>query len=562
MKSLVFALSILFLPVTLSAPTTSPRAVFPTVKISSGTVIGSSLLGIDSFRGIPYAQPPTGTLRLKPPKALTAPLGTFTAIDLPQGCPQQLGETFTDNLPADAVAALINTPLVQRIANFGEDCLTINVQRPSTATSTSKLPVIFWIFGGGFEFGSTTTYDGSALILTSVAQGKPVIYVSVNYRVGGFGFLPGAAILADGSANLGLLDQRLGLQWVADNIAAFGGDPDKVTIWGESAGSISVFDQMALYDGDNTYNGKSLFRAGIMDSGSIVPADPVDCPKGEAVYSTVVKNAGCSSAADTLACLRGVSYETFLNAVNSVPSILSYSSVALSYLPRPDGTALTQSPDVLARGGKYAAVPFIIGDQEDEGTILSLFQFNITTTAELEDYFSTLYFHHATKEEIHDFIALYPEDPSAGSPFRTGSLNAVYPQYKRIAAIIGDLTFTLTRRVWLSVASSVKPSVPSWSYLSSYLYGVPVLGTFHGSDVLTTYGLTPGVPSSTIQAYYISFINTLDPNDGTKGLPTWPKWSAGKQLLNLNALSNTFIPDSFRSDAYDWISAHVTSFYI
>src|SRR3954470_20019209 len=101
-------------------------------------------------------------------------------------------------------------------------------------------------------------YDGTSLIASSLSEGKPIIFVAVNYRVGGFGFLAGKEILKDGSANLGLLDQRLGLQWVADNIAAFGGDPSKVTIWGESAGSISVLDQMALYDGDNTYKGKPL----------------------------------------------------------------------------------------------------------------------------------------------------------------------------------------------------------------------------------------------------------------------------------------------------------------
>jgi carboxylesterase type B len=130
-------------------------------------------------------------------------------------------------------------------------------------------------------------YDGTSLVADSVVKGKPIIFVAVNYRVGGFGFLPGKEVLADGSANLGLLDQRLGLKWVADNIAAFGGDPDKVTIWGESAGSISVLDQMALYDGDHTYKGKPLFRAAIMNSGSIVPADPVDGAKGQAIYDTV-----------------------------------------------------------------------------------------------------------------------------------------------------------------------------------------------------------------------------------------------------------------------------------
>jgi carboxylesterase type B len=121
------------------------------------------------------------------------------------------------------------------------------------------------------------------LILESVAQGKEIIYVTVNYRVSGFGFMPGKAILEDGSSNLGLLDQRLGLQWVADNISQFGGDPSKATLWGESAGSVSVFDQMAIYNGDNTYNGKPIFRGAMMDSGSIIPSDPIDCAKGEAV---------------------------------------------------------------------------------------------------------------------------------------------------------------------------------------------------------------------------------------------------------------------------------------
>lgn len=363
------------LPATLAAP--AKRATAPSVAIASpsATIIGSSDSSVETFNGIPFAKPPVGALRLKPPQALSSPLGTVVATGTPKSCPQMyFSSDVSSSLSTAVLALLLETPLFQTLSNAGEDCLTINVQRPAGTTASSKLPVLFWIFGGGFELGSTQIYDGTGLVQEAVSNGQPIIFVAVNYRVGGFGFMPGKEILADGSSNLGLLDQRLGLQWVADNIAAFGGDPDKVTIWGESAGSISVLDQMALYDGNNKYKGKALFRGAIMNSGSIVPAAPVDCPKGQAVYDKVVKTAGCSTAASSLDCLRALDYTTFLNAANSVPGILSYSSVALSYLPRPDGKVLTDSPDALITAGKYAAVPFIIGDQEDEGTIFALFQ--------------------------------------------------------------------------------------------------------------------------------------------------------------------------------------------
>ena len=352
------------------------------------------------------------------------------------------------------------------------------------------------------------------------------------------------------------------MHWVAENIARFGGDPNKVTIWGESAGAISVFDQMALYDGDNVYKDKPLFRAAVMNSGSIVPADPVDCPKGQEVYDKVVTEAGCSAAADTLDCLRGVDYETFLNAANSVPGILSYNSVALSYLPRPDGVVLTDSPEVLISNGQYAKVPFIIGDQEDEGTLFSLTQFNITTTADLVDYLKTIFFHDATLEQIQELVATYPDDITAGSPFNTGILNSIYPQYKRLAAILGDLTFTLTRRAFLKIASEVNPTVPFWSYLSSYGYGTPILGTLHGSDILPIYGILPGIPSSTIQRYYISFFHTMDPNEGTTGLIDWPKWSVDNQLVHFLAAGTALLSDDFRAKSYEFILNNAGSLHI
>ncbi|TGO51971.1 hypothetical protein BCON_0150g00030 [Botryotinia convoluta] len=543
------------------------RAAAPTVTIASpaATIIGGAGVIVETFAGIPFAKPPVGALRLKPPQPITSALGTVKATAQAASCPQFFfSTTINDAIPTSALGLLLNTPIFQQVLNAGEDCLYLNIQRPVGTTASSKLPVLFWIFGGGFELGGTGTYDGSSWVAESIAEGKPIIFVQVAYRVGGFGFLPGAEILADGSANLGLLDQRLGLQWVADNIASFGGDPSKVTIWGESAGAISVFDQMALYGGDNTYKGKSLFRGAIMNSGSIVPADPVDCPKGQIIYDNVVASAGCSAVADTLTCLRGVPYSTLLNATNSVPGLLSYSSIALSYLPRPDGTALTKSPDLLLASGNWAKVPFIIGDQEDEGTIFALFQSNISTTAQLTTYFSDFFFHNAPTSVLTGLLNTYPNDLISGSPFRTLLLNNWYPQFKRLAAILGDLTFTLTRRVFLQTALKIAPTVPSWSYLSSYDYGTPVLGTFHGSDILQVFnGIKPNYAASASKAYYLSFVNTLNPNNGTSSAyANWPQYSNGAQLLNLYADFGGFISDTFRSTSFDYIVANLPSFYI
>ncbi|KAI2632275.1 sterol esterase [Hypoxylon sp. NC1633] len=548
----------------LPAPTqTLEKRATASVITPQGTIVGSSLNGVENFGGIPFALPPVGGLRLKPPQKLNSSLGTFDATGIGPSCPQMFFSTEGELLTS-VLGDLIDTPLFQTVTGQTEDCLTMRVQRPAGIAADAKLPVLFWIFGGGFELGSPQMYDALALISNAVDQGKPFVFVSVNYRVGGFGFLAGKEILADGASNLGLLDQRMGLEWVQDNIAAFGGDPEKVTIWGESAGAISVFDQMALYDGDNTYNGKKLFRAAMMDSGSIVPAQPVDCSRCQDIYDTVVREAGCTNAADTLDCLRGVDYDTFLNAANSVPGILSYSSVALSYLPRPDSVMLTDSPDVLALSGRYAAVPMIIGDQEDEGTIFSLFQPNITNTDDLVDYIWKEFFPALERELVAGLVDTYDESITAGSPFNTGILNNPYPEFKRLAAILGDIVFTLTRRVYLESALAAYPDVPSWSYLASYDYGTPILGTFHGSDILQVfYGLLPNYASKAIQSYYISFVNTMDPNDGTStDFAQWPQWKENKDLMQFWNDRSNLLADNFRSTSEQYISVHASDFLI
>lgn len=238
--------------------TTTPEA---TIEGSVLPFIGSAGGFVENFKGIPFAQPPVGNNRLRPPVPLdpSSSLGNVDATTLlPKQCPQfLLGEDIQiPNVPgvaADVLETVVDSPLLKNnIIGGQEDCLTVNVQRPAGTKAGDNLPVMLWIFGGGFELGSTAMYDGSNVVARSVELGKPVVFAAVNYRVGGFGFLGGKEVLAEGSANLGLLDQRLGMQWVADNIASFGGDPDKVTLWGESAGAISIFDQLIANNGKVT----------------------------------------------------------------------------------------------------------------------------------------------------------------------------------------------------------------------------------------------------------------------------------------------------------------------
>ncbi|KAH7052379.1 Alpha/Beta hydrolase protein [Macrophomina phaseolina] len=540
------------------------RQARPTVTIQNGTVVGSSAGGVESFKGIPFAQPPVGPLRLKPPQPITESFGTIQAVGIPDSCPQFYVQIDTSTLVGDVIADLIGNPAVQAATQSSEDCLTLNVQRPTGTTADSKLPVLLWLFGGGFEFGSNQLYDGTPFVTKSVGLGKDIIYVAINYRVGGFGFLAGQELQADGSTNLGLRDQRLALQWVQDNIEAFGGDPEKVTIWGESAGAISAFDQTIINGGDNTYNGRPLFRAAIMNSGSLVPAQDVSSEKAQNIYDTVVRNAGCSGQVDTLSCLRGLSTQDFLSAANNVPAIFGYRSVDLSYLPRPDPSDdfFPESPDAAVAAGRVAKVPVIIGDQEDEGTLFSLVQLNITTDAALTAYLQS-YFPATDPQVVADLVASYPSAPSAGSPFRTSIANEIRPQFKRLAAILGDITFTLTRRVYLDL---IVPQIPAaYTYLNTYLFGTPVLGTFHASDVLVNFFSLLPITADKTRQYYINFAADLDPNSAVPaGAPAWPEYTSAQRPL-LQFAAGGFVTvgkDDFRQAQFKVLAGSASSLTI
>ncbi|KAL7892209.1 Alpha/Beta hydrolase protein [Trichoderma sp. SZMC 28014] len=568
-------------PLVAAAPAPSAAAKDATtpvsVTISSGTILGTASDTVDTFNGIPFADPPLGDLRFRPPVRLSRHLGTFDATGVAAAC--IAGPVFSlEHLtpPPDAISGPVHPPNItegieaaailessagETGQTSSEDCLTVNVQRPHGFEAGDGLPVLFWIFGGGFVSGSSSGFDGTKLIETGVLHDQPFIFVAVNYRVGAWGFMPGREIMEEGSGNAGLLDQRMGLEWVADNIEAFGGDPSRVTVWGESSGAISTFEQLVLYDGDATYKGNDLFRAAIMNSGSITPVDPLDSPKSQEVYDAVKKAAGCD-VEDSLTCLRDLELDDFTAAANSVPGIISYQSLALSYLPRPDGKVLTDSPDVLAKAGKYHHVPMILGNQEDEGTLFAIFQQDMSSTEKIVNYLSRYYLHSASEEQITDFVDTYSTKIADGSPFRTILNFEIFPGRKRIAAILGDIVFNLIRRVTLQIFYDESPEMPTWAYFASYNYNpLSVLfGTSHGSDVQTLFNEeNTNYPTISGRTYYINFLHNLDPNDGTKPDLEWPRWSEGHQLLHFNAKSNGLMEDNYRNSSSSFMFDHIES---
>lgn len=218
----------------MASPTLDTESLRPTVHIRNGTLIGSSANQIDNFYGIPYVQPPVGELRLLQPQTIDK---SYERLQLPANRSEVTACVQMDQDPAlteglsPSLIGVLNGVGGNSTRKAGEDCLTINIQRPSGVTSDSRLPVLFWIYGGGWEVGTTQIYDASAIIKKSVLMGEPVIFVAPNYRINAFGFLHGKEIQEAGLSNLGLRDQRKALEWVAENIESFGGDPDRVTIW-------------------------------------------------------------------------------------------------------------------------------------------------------------------------------------------------------------------------------------------------------------------------------------------------------------------------------------------
>ncbi|KAG9308832.1 Alpha/Beta hydrolase protein [Chiua virens] len=425
--------------------------------------------------------------------------------------------------------------VVPIIPHFAEDCLTLNVVTPTDASPTSNLPVLVWIYGGAFEIGGTGLYNGSSIVEKAISLSVPVIYVSMNYRMNAFGFLASQEVKDAGVGNLGLHDQRLALRWVQRYIRDFGGDPAKVTIWGESAGAISVAFHMITNDG----NSDGLFRAAIMQSGSTIPIK--DITYGQPYYDALVAATECSGFTDTLQCLREAPYKILLDAMNQSPGILSYQSVDLAWMPRMDGVFLKANPQYLVQQGSVTNIPFISSNCDDEGTLFSLSSLNITTDAQFEEYIHTYFVPNASPDELKQLMSHYPSDPALGSPFGTGNKNVLTPQFKRIAAFQGDFTFQAPRRFFIQNLSG-KQSI--WTYVSKRGKFRSPIGAAHASDLAYVYG------GGDIASYLLRFVTYLDPNVGeiTTDL-YWPQYDAKFSPIMLEFLDG-FIQQDLTTDTY------------
>ncbi|KAI0322066.1 alpha beta-hydrolase [Amylostereum chailletii] len=519
------------------------RSVDPTITLDNGTFTGVTSGAVNSFLGIPFALPPLDDLRFQLPKANAPYTGAHNATAFGHSCIQQSGTApIPSGLDPKAIEYLKSSGITP--TSDDEDCLTVNVVAPADVTPESKLPVVVWIYGGGFENGSSSTFDGSAVVQRSLDLDIPVLYVSLNYRYtspSSLGFLDGREIRDAGLGNLGLQDQRLALRWVQKYISTFGGDPEKVTIWGESAGAISVALQMLTNGGDT----EGLFRAAFMQSGSPIPsAGTVETAQEH--FDQLVDDTNCTTSEDKLACLRQVPIDVLRNAINASPSIFSFYSTMLTWTPRNDGTFLPDTPMDLVLQGSVADIPFVTGDCDDEGTLFSLSNANLTTDDEVHDYMANVYFPGANSSSIHKLLELYPQDPTQGSPFDTGDLNQVTPQFKRIAAIIGDFTFQAPRRFFLNHRSAKQKT---WSFLNKRSKNLPDLGSVHASDLAIVFG------PSDMTDYLIRFAAFLDPN-GATGI-AWPQYdTSGRHLLTFLdgdvplALSN----DTYRKEQMELVA--------
>ena len=467
------------------------------ITLDSGIISGTMIDGVRAYLGIPFAAPPVGDLRWQEPQPVKPWVGVRDCSKFAPACPQP--KTY-----------------LYDVGTTNEDCLYLNVW--STAKSPDeKLPVMVWIHGGSFATGSGSQpmYNGKNL----AKQGA--VIVTINYRLGPLGFLSHPLLSKESqqgvSGNYGLLDQIAALKWVKRNIQGFGADPDRVTVFGESAGAASVCDLMVspLAEG--------LFQQAISESGSFGDAYPIarenTVEKAEKTGLDVATALGCDKAENVLAAMRQKTADDIINA-----AFKNYDANAgTKFRPVIDGWVIPDNPWSLFTAGKQAKVPLLIGTNANEGTIFILPKLLVQkmTQQDYEAYIKYLY-NENSAAVLARFPAADDEDvPTAYSRmftimnFAAGSLHAA------------DTTAANNSPVYMYKFTRIPDTL------------LKKFGSFHGLEIFYLFGNfmigimpIPDTPtdsslSQAIMKYWTNFARTGNPNG--PGLPDWPGYSAAKR---------------------------------
>ena len=432
-----------------ATPDAEPDAPEPgglEVVTSEGVVMGQieGDTGVRSWKGIPYAAAPTGALRWRAPAAASARAEALDASAFGPTCPQPSAD---EELPQD------------------EDCLTLNIWSPSAPETPELLPVMLWIHGGSFTGGSASLpfYDGTVLAT------HDVVVVSINYRLGALGFMAHEALIDPdaqypSTGNYGLLDQIAALQWVRANVAAFGGDQDRITLFGESAGAISICTLMASPLAEGLY-AQAIMESGFCSSDLAYTTEA----RGETAPAVeqgarIAGRLGCADG-DVAACLRAASVDEIRTETNRPLG------QAESFNPSVDGHVLTQTPGAAQRAGETHDVPLLLGANEDEGTI-----FVSATTVPTEAAYARVVNGFFGADVGAQVLAQYPA-ADYSSPYRA------------LADLFGDLVFVCPTRS--AARHHAAAGRNTWLYHFNHELNFGAMrniGVFHGSEIGFAFG--------------------------------------------------------------------------
>lgn len=501
------------------SPEVSARLDDKTVTIEGGTIEGTVSRNVLSFKGVPFAAPPIGNRRWRAPQPVTPWTGVRKATTFGHDC-MQLTETHTAAPPGSSPS---------------EDCLVLNVWRPGDVKPGERLPVIVWIHGGAYVNGGTSTplYDGGAF----ARQG--LIVVSANYRLGRFGFFAHPALIAANEGpvgNFGYMDQIAALRWVQRNIAAFGGDPNQVTLVGESAGGDSV---MHLLTSPQT---KGLFQRAIVMSGhgrahvlggfNLSGGTPQE-PSADQIGVNFAKSLGITgTGAPALSALRALPAEKICGdlsvswLLNSAPGPLTHATGAIV-----DGSIVLTSPEEILRRKEAVKVPIMIG----------------TTSQDLPVMFPP------SKKDPLSYFG--PNTNRARARYNADGMLMPSDLY---SAVGGDMTMHEPAR--FVAKQMTQAGMPVWLYRFGYVtesLRPKIRGAAHASELPFVFGTLMArygeavtekdrAAARSVNAYFANFAKYGDPNGA--GLPTWPTFDAARSDLMVFTMDNgpVVIPDPLK----------------